>query len=372
MPERSVGPPFDVLLVEDNPDDVRLVEWAFSNMGGPDTHSQSSRQYPTAASARLAIDNLSSVTRLSTAIAHATTTSPDVVLLDLDLPDSRGLETLDSFVSQTSPLPIIVLTGRDENELGIEAIQRGAQEYLYKGDISHTVLARAIQYAVERHEIRHRLFDATNRLRLTNEIVRRQLRNDISVVIGQVDQLADTDQHSDRTIEEILAAARDIDATIDIAAEFTDTALPDEGTEAKRDLGMLIAAAVDRVEQTTGVSITRSVDSTAVGDMYPALFQTILMYLLYDAVDRADPADSVSITAKAVAEGVQLTITNVGAELPPEHQDLLSTATDSGSGSPGDNIGLRLVSLIGPKYEVDITVEENIPSGSRVILSIDR
>lgn len=74
----------------------------------------------------------------------------DVVLLDLNLPDSTGLDTLATVVDATPPLPVIVLTGVTDREVGIEAIERGAQDYLVKDEVTSDLLVRAMHYALER------------------------------------------------------------------------------------------------------------------------------------------------------------------------------------------------------------------------------
>lgn len=74
----------------------------------------------------------------------------DVILLDLDLPDSRGLETLFGLLKNASAIPVIVLTGIEDERLGIEAIQNKASDYMVKGSIDKRFLVRAIRYAIER------------------------------------------------------------------------------------------------------------------------------------------------------------------------------------------------------------------------------
>jgi signal transduction histidine kinase len=74
----------------------------------------------------------------------------DVVLLDLNLPDSIGWETFEAIHAEAPQVPVILFTGLSDEELGMRAIQQGAQDYLVKGDIDANLLARAIRYAVER------------------------------------------------------------------------------------------------------------------------------------------------------------------------------------------------------------------------------
>jgi PAS domain S-box-containing protein len=87
----------------------------------------------------------------------------DVVLVDLKLPDSQGIETFDKVYAQAADVPIIVLTVTDSDELALEAVQKGAQDYLVKEQVDATLLVRAIRYAIERRRVEETLH-ATNLL----------------------------------------------------------------------------------------------------------------------------------------------------------------------------------------------------------------
>ncbi len=78
--------------------------------------------------------------------------APDVVLLDLSLPDSSGLETLDRLLGLTR-VPVVVLTGMNDDELAGTAVERGAQDYLVKGSVTGDTIGRAIRHAIERHRL---------------------------------------------------------------------------------------------------------------------------------------------------------------------------------------------------------------------------
>jgi two-component system sensor histidine kinase UhpB len=81
----------------------------------------------------------------------------DILLLDLSLPDSFGLDTLQTVRSAAPDVAIVVLTGLDDKTLGIQAMQLGAQDYLVKDDTDSKVLTRTIRYAIERHTIERAL-----------------------------------------------------------------------------------------------------------------------------------------------------------------------------------------------------------------------
>lgn len=124
-----------VLLVEDNPADARLV-------------SEIIKDASVESPAPLAFD-LTHVKRLHEAIRSLDGGSFDVILLDLDLPDSQGIETFSKMREQASGVPVVVLTGLADETIGVKAIQKGAQDYLIKG-VDGSILVRAMRYAIER------------------------------------------------------------------------------------------------------------------------------------------------------------------------------------------------------------------------------
>jgi DNA-binding response OmpR family regulator len=116
------------LLVEDNIGDARLLQ-------------ESLRDTPT-----IYIRIVHAPT-WSAASEQLRTRDFDVVLLDLNLPDSAGLETVSRACLLAPRLPIIILTGADDEKLAIEAVRLGAQDYLIKGQVDGRLLARAVHYA---------------------------------------------------------------------------------------------------------------------------------------------------------------------------------------------------------------------------------
>jgi two-component system cell cycle sensor histidine kinase/response regulator CckA len=89
----------------------------------------------------------------------------DAVLLDLTLPDSEGLETLQRLHDHSPELPVIVLTGLDDDEVAAEAVRRGAQDFIVKGDLNASILSRSVRYAVERQKAEAALRDSESRFR---------------------------------------------------------------------------------------------------------------------------------------------------------------------------------------------------------------
>jgi phosphoserine phosphatase RsbU/P len=106
--------------------------------------------------------------RLLPALNRVAEGTIDVVLLDLSLPDSDGLETCVRMHAQAPHIPIVVLTGHDDETLATEAIRAGAQDYLVKSEVGVQPLLRAIRYAIERKRLEEKLTRTTEELRAKN------------------------------------------------------------------------------------------------------------------------------------------------------------------------------------------------------------
>lgn len=129
-----------VLLVEDNPGDVRLIKEMLASPAYFGVTYQ-----------------LSQVEILSVAVQMCSINPIDVILLDLNLPDSAGMETLQSLNGMFPQIPIIVLTGLNDAELTMQSVQHGAQDYVTKEECTSQLLTRVIHYAIERKRIEAQL-----------------------------------------------------------------------------------------------------------------------------------------------------------------------------------------------------------------------
>jgi Flp pilus assembly CpaE family ATPase len=133
MEGKRLAEPMKILLLEDNPGDVRLIREALSEA-----------------------ENFSyqvvQVERLVEALQRLRVEKFDVILMDLSLPDSRGLNTLTYVHEQAPNVPAVVLTGLDDESMALNAVRGGAQDYLVKGQVSSASLVRCLRYAVERRK----------------------------------------------------------------------------------------------------------------------------------------------------------------------------------------------------------------------------
>lgn len=136
MPE----PPLRILLVEDDPAYAELTRAMLNAAGG----------------VAMTLDHATSV---HSAVDKLADRPYDTVLLDLGLPDAQELEALNSLVGAAPDLPLVILTGTENEVLALQAVKGGAQDYLIKGQATPELLVRAIRYAIERKQsemhIRH-------------------------------------------------------------------------------------------------------------------------------------------------------------------------------------------------------------------------
>lgn len=134
-----------ILLIEDNPGDAKLIQKLLPDDSGIE---------------------LEWVDRLGMGLDQLKGKNFDGLLLDLSLPDSKGLETFMKTQKQSPHLPVLIMTGLDDKELALEAVRKGAQDYLVKGVVDSNVLVRAINYAIERKK-------AEETVRLSEEKLKR-------------------------------------------------------------------------------------------------------------------------------------------------------------------------------------------------------
>lgn len=146
-----------ILFVEDDPDLAGALEIAFRD----------------ADTADFIIER---ATTLGEAITLLGSREIDVILLDLNLPDSRGLETFLKIQRIAPDLPVIILSGLADEALAVESVRAGAQDYAVKGSMSVPVLVRAVRYALERKQLQRQLADYAWQLRSHNEAMKAELK----------------------------------------------------------------------------------------------------------------------------------------------------------------------------------------------------
>jgi diguanylate cyclase (GGDEF)-like protein/PAS domain S-box-containing protein len=141
-----------VLLVEDNPGDARLLREMFNEQGAHD----------------VVLIQVDSLRAAEERLLHPLV---DMILLDLGLPDAQGLDVLRRVRRAAPRVPLVVLTGLDDESMAAQALQEGAQDYLIKGEIDPRGLFRALRYAVERKAMEEALFAEKERAQVTLDCI---------------------------------------------------------------------------------------------------------------------------------------------------------------------------------------------------------
>jgi diguanylate cyclase (GGDEF)-like protein len=147
--EKPIRPDLKVLLVEDDQEFADVLKIRLSKENSP----------------RLEITCLPTLQQALKALAG---NDWDLILLDLMLPDSSGIRTFTTLRSQARHTPVVIMSGLDNDSLAIDAVRKGAEDYLVKGEINSRLLLRVLHHAVDRHRIKENLASVTERLRESN------------------------------------------------------------------------------------------------------------------------------------------------------------------------------------------------------------
>ena len=360
----------DLLLVEDDPDDARFVDRLITEH--QTALERSGRE------AAVSINSVEHVDRLSAGIERVGSDSPDVVLLDLALPDSAGLETIDRLVDRAPSVPIVVLTGHNEGELGVDAIRCGAQDYLVKGSITAELLLRTIGYAIERARTQRQLLDRNHRLALLNRLIRTDIRNDLSMVVGWGDQLrSSVDPRDEPALEALLEAATHTLELTDTAAELMDVLAADIDVEREAcDLVTVLETELDRLQGEFGDAVT--VDRTALPDesvvvsASPTLGSVFAQLLSNAAVHTDRPTASITVALETTADRATVVIADDGVGIPDSQKRLLSDPDARFDADSGMGTGLYLVTTVLDILDGDLEITDNDPRGTAVSVTLDR
>lgn len=141
-----------ILIIEDNPDDLMLLE---ENVAAVEEFEAKTLHADCLHDAFVLMDN----------------NEVDVAIIDLTLPDSEGLETFLSFHKKHPLVPSVILSGHRDHDLAYRAIKEGAQDYLFKGEPSRTVIIRTIRYAIERQRLTTELRKALEHVEELQELL---------------------------------------------------------------------------------------------------------------------------------------------------------------------------------------------------------
>lgn len=359
-----------ILLVEDNPGDARLMEEMLKDVQS--TWAETSADTP---------DSVELVhgTTLAEGIELLENRPVDVVLIDLGLPDSSGLDTLRAVLDVTEAVPVLVLTGLPEEELGIDAVREGAQDYLVKGDVNVDTFAHEIQYALERKRTEQELRRTTRQLTILNQLMRHDIRNDVSLVVGRTQELTEyVDPRGEELLAEVITASNHVlqlTRTIGDAVEAITT--PEEVELEPVDLTSVLEDEIANARRLYGA------DSIAVEDDLPQvsvraghLLSAVFGNLISNAMLYAGDDGGARVDVDVDEETATVRIADRGPGIPDHRKEQIFSRDDAEAGAGADSeglgIGLFLVDQLVRQYRGDVWVEDNEPQGSIFHVSLER
>ncbi len=357
--------PLAVLLVEDNPGDAELLHELLEEPD-PAIHGPAPRV--------LDADRMARARELLAA------ESVDAVLLDLSLPDARGLDTVARVREAAPHLPIVVLTGLDDEAVAVQAVQAGAQDYLVKGAVTGLGLRRALRRAVERQ----RLLDAARRATRARDevlgVVAHDLRNPLATVQmcasaiaagaspDQVEEMTGVIRRSAEWMEHIIRDLLDVTAIEAGRLTVERAALPVEDVlDAARERYAPLAAARGILfdARTTGDTPPPPIDAD-----FDRL-QQVVGNLVGNAIKFTPTGGRVTLAAAPTrlgdAEAVRFEIADTGPGIPTAHLphlfDRFWQARETRRGGAG--LGLAIAKGIVEAHGGTIGVESAAGAGAR-------
>lgn len=359
----------EVLLIEDNPGDARLVYEYVSDIENKGLLERMR------GSDQIGAMEVTGVNDLESGLKQLTRKTFDIVLLDLQLPDSTGLETIDRVIDDAPDIPVVVLTGMPEQELGVTAVARGAQDFLPKNDLEPRVLLKTVQYAIERKEQEQELRQQSEQLAIFNRLMRHDVRNDVSLIVGRAQELTEyVDPRGQDRLEEIIQSGNHVLQLTQSIGEALDALTATNG-EALTAIA-LKPIVKQEVEQAAaryrGPEITMGripdVDVRANHLLSSVIANLINNGIFYNDKD----VPRITINAEAGKEMVTLYVADNGPGIPHSLRQRLFENEIKDPDRPGLGIGLTLVYRFIDQYDGSIEIEDNDPEGSVFIVELDR
>jgi signal transduction histidine kinase len=385
-----------LLLIEDNPADARLFQLQLAEAAA----------YGLPASLRRADSLAEGIERLRAG-------GIDVVMLDLGLPESQGLDTVQRLCTGVPRLPpLVVLSGLDDEDVAVKALQAGAQDYLVKGRFDAAALARTIRYAIGRHEaeqalknelersrelaherviraraegesdkLRRLLDEREQLLQLLAHEVRQPLHNAAAAVQVALDAIGGAAQprpgaagstltHAQQVLTQVIGTLNNALAAALLLSSG------EAGSASDTDLDTLVALALGdlgpedrpriRVDVSTGLRTAQ---------LQPMLMRLALCNLMVNALRYSPPGTPVTLRLGDTEDPPMLRFEvadeggGIAPELLPHVFDRGTRGADTRPGT-GAGLGLYIVRQVAAMHRGSVSIEPNDPHGTIVRMSI--
>jgi len=348
---RGSDPAIRVLLVEDSAGDADLARIALDEASG----------------ARFRVQWVQSLAETLIALRRE---HPDVVLLDLNLPDSRGRETLDDVLAADPAAAVVVLTGIHDENAALDGVRAGAQDYLAKQEMTSPVLTRALRYAIERKRLREELRSA-QRLEALGRLaggIAHDFNNLLQVAIGMVEQL--------RTDGELPATAADtldeFDALFSRGAELARKLLLFARREAPRrsphDLVELAAAVTKMLQRLVRDNVQLRVNLPSEPIVVLAdrgQLEQVIANLVINGSEAMPNGGALDVEVSHARNRARLSVKDTGIGIAPDVLSRLYEPFFSTKGGGNSGLGLAVVHGIVTEHGGTIDVESRLGAGTR-------
>jgi signal transduction histidine kinase len=359
--------PIKVLLIEDNPADTRLIQEMIAE----------ARNIP-----KLELEHAD---RLSTGLKRLAKGGIDVVFLDLSLPDSQGLDTLIKLHEQASQLPIVVLTGLADQTLGVKAVQKGAQDYLVKGQVDSNLLVRALRYATERKRAEEALIQS-KRLRALGEMaagVAHDFSNLLAIILGNAQLLErgmeryKAEEIKDR-LKIIARTALEGGETVRRLQHFTRREVSSQDFT-KIDLNEIVREAIASTSPSwkdeAEAKGTRIKIKEKLGKLPPlwgsrSELMEVLTNLIFNALEAMREGGEITVRTKATKNEVLLYFTDTGKGIPHKIKEKIFDPFFTTKGPKASGLGLSICYGIIKRHQGKIKVESSKEKGTTFTISI--
>lgn len=339
----------NVLLVEDNPGDARLFKEMINEASG-------------------ASFNLIFANSLTMGLEIIEKKELDAILLDLGLPESKGFDTFSKIRKKVSQVPIIILTGLDDEETAIKAVRSGAQEYLVKGDITGALLSRSIYYAIERKTTENALIESKKRIDELNEVLKvinKILRHDLLNHLATVSMALEVFENK-KDEKYIKSAFKGVHRGIELIRQM-------------RELESLVE---------TGSRLGPiNVRETIVSAMSPHQIEYLIEGGCKVLADQAFNSVITNIVGNAIKHGntdridfkifnkdrtCDIFISDYGAGISADFKEKIFEEGFSQGPNRGSGLGLYIVKKVVERYGGAIKVQENMPHGTTFVITLKK
>ena len=289
----TVTSPLRVLLVEDDDHYATMLE-VMLGPAGP-----------------LALERVSTLSDAASAIGNG---GIDVILLDLGLPDSFGIETVDRLRALVGErIPIVVLTSRDDDDVGVQAVHRGAEDYLVKSTTDMQLLSRSVRYARERAEWRRQTLEREAELRQAHKMeavgrlaggVAHDFNNVLTAIFGYTDLLLEQFTDDDPRREDVMEIRRSAERAAALTRQLLAFSRKQMMQPRVLNLNEVIESLRKLLERLVGEDIILTIDVGA--DLWnvradPGQIEQVLMNLVANARDAMPEGGRLTITTANVA-----------------------------------------------------------------------